>query len=270
LVSGKWHAPSGQLRNRRHVDATPVSAHTSRRETTYGGFVGSRYQTSTAPHAHDNHHAVLTHARPAHTMPATLLSSSSQTHAMLCRVRQQNPASGVSGRHAVGGRGAVVLRSATFTRPRGNARRVVVPHAQARGEPPRAVKQDAAIADLAPKQLPVEQRKVRFHALGTGAETRTGVRRARFSGLAIAAITADTCQTKYAPRAPRGRSRPPGRRAHRRAGADYIPPAFGRIFFSPRERRDARLSRVAHRDFSKNRRLTSLTTQHDRITTALR
>ena len=153
---------SGQFGNRRHVDATPVSAHTPRRETTYGGFVGSRYQTSTAPHAHDNHHAVLTHARPAHTMPATLLSSSSQTHAMLCRVRQQNPASGVSGRHAVGGRGAVVLRSATFTRPRGNARRVVVPHAQARGEPPRAVKQDAAIADLAPKQLPVEQRKVRI------------------------------------------------------------------------------------------------------------
>ena len=152
---------SGQFGNRRHVDATPVSAHTPRRETTYGGFVGSRYQTSTAPHAHDNHHAVLTHARPAHTMPATLLSSSSQTHAMLCRVRQQNPASGVSGRHAMGGRGAVVLRSAAFTRPRGNACRVVVPHAQARGEPPRAVKQDAAIADLAPKQLPVEQRKVR-------------------------------------------------------------------------------------------------------------
>ena len=153
---------SGQFGNRRHVDATPVSAHTPRRETTYGGFVGSRYQTSTAPHVHDKHHAVLTHARPAHTMPATLLSSSSQTHAMLCRVRQQNPASGVSGRHAVGGRGAVVLRSATFTRPRGNARRVVVPHAQARGEPPRAVKQDAAIADIAPKQLPVEQRKVRI------------------------------------------------------------------------------------------------------------
>ena len=61
----------------------------------------------------------------------------------------------------MGGRGAVVLRSAAFTRPRGNARRVVVPHAQARGEIPRAVKQDAAIADLAPKQLPVEQRKVR-------------------------------------------------------------------------------------------------------------
>ena len=99
--------------------------------------------------------------RPAHTMPANIVSSSSQTHAMHRRVRQQNPASGVSGRHAVGGRGAVVLRSAAFTRPRGNACRVVVPHAQARGEPPRAVKQDAAIADLAPKQLPVEQRKVR-------------------------------------------------------------------------------------------------------------
>ena len=95
-------------------------------------------------------------------MPATiLLSSSSQTHATHRRVRQQNPESGVSGRHAVGGRGAVVLRSAAFTRPRGNARRVVVPHAQARGETPRAVKQDAAIADVAPKQLPVEQRKVR-------------------------------------------------------------------------------------------------------------
>ena len=99
--------------------------------------------------------------RPAHTMPANIVSSSSQTHAMHRRVRQQNPASGVSGRHAVSGRGAVALKSAAFTRSRGIARRVVVPHAQARAEPPRAVKQDAAIADLAPKQLPVEQRKVR-------------------------------------------------------------------------------------------------------------
>lgn len=95
-------------------------------------------------------------------MPATLnMSISSQTHAMQRRV--QNPASGaLSGRAAVRGRGAVVLKSRSLARVNTFGRNAsrVLPRAQARGETPRAVKQDAAIADLAPTQLPDEQRKI--------------------------------------------------------------------------------------------------------------
>lgn len=78
--------------------------------------------------------------------------------------RVQNPASGaLSGRAAVRGRGAVVLKSRSLARVNTFGRNAsrVLPRAQARGETPRAVKQDAAIADLAPTQLPDEQRKVR-------------------------------------------------------------------------------------------------------------
>ena len=188
-------------------------------------------------------------------MPATLLSSSSQTHAMLCRVRQQNPASGVSGRHAVGGRGAVVLRSATFTRPRGNARRVVVPHAQARGEPPRAVKQDAAIADIAPKQLPVEQRKVRI--------SRSRNRRGDADGCAARSVLGFGNRGDYSGhesneiRAARaeGTVAPAGTRARARAGARmrlYTPGIREDILFRARTTRRAFIARRSQRLLGKS------------------
>jgi hypothetical protein len=148
------------------------------RPRTEGLLVGSRCSTFNATHVRDNHYAIQTRTRPARIMTGTLVSGvSSQTHAMHRRVRQQNPASGdVSGRAAVGGRGAVVWKSAALPRSRVNARRVVVTHAQARPEPrARAVKQDAAVADLAPAQLPVEQRKVRFPLPRTVGDAGTGV-----------------------------------------------------------------------------------------------